>query len=128
MRLLLDTQAFLWFISDDARLSANARAAIEEANNERLLSFASVWEIAIKQSIGKLSYTEPFDDFILKETRANYIDLLAIGLHDITAVATLPLHHRDPFDRLIVIQAKNRNLVLVSSDVAMDQYEVQRLW
>ena len=128
MRLLLDSQAFLWFVTDDPRLSTTARAAIENAGNERLLSVASVWEMAIKHSIGKLALTDPFNQFIRNESATNCIEILAIDLDDVLAVATLPLHHRDPFDRLLIAQSTARKIPIVSSDQAMDQYSAKRIW
>jgi PIN domain nuclease of toxin-antitoxin system len=128
MRLLLDTQAFLWFVTDDPRLSAPARTAIEDGGNERLLSIASVWEMAIKHSIGKLAFTEPFGQFVANETAANNINLLPVAVEHTVAVAFLPLHHRDPFDRILVAQAMTDNLPIVSSDEVVDRYAVPRIW
>jgi PIN domain nuclease of toxin-antitoxin system len=128
MRLLLDTQAFLWFVTDDPRLGAAAKTAIEDAGNERLLSIASVWEMAIKHGTGKLSFTEPFNQFIISETATNSIEFLPVSLQHAIAVALLPLHHRDPFDRLLIVQATSENIPIVSSDQAMDQYSVRRIW
>lgn len=128
MKLLLDTQAFLWFVTDDARLSAAARTTIEDADNERALSIASVWEMAIKHALGKLQFTEPFPQFVTTQMAANDMALLAIGLEHAIAVASLPMHHRDPFDRLLIAQALAEKLVMVSSDGAMDQYGVRRIW
>ena len=128
MRLLLDTQAFLWFVTDDPRLSTPARAAIEDGGNERILSVASVWEMAIKHGIGKLSFTDPFPDFVLNETASNSIRLRPILTAHAIAVASLPLHHRDPFDRLIIAQAVVEGFTVVSSDAAFDPYGTRRLW
>ena len=128
MKLLLDTHAFVWFVTDDPRLSSNARAAIEDAQNQVALSIASVWEMAIKHRLGKLSYPAPFDQFILQETAKNDISLLPITVQHAIAVAFLPLHHRDPFDRLLAVQSKAENMTLVSIDAAMDHYDLRRLW
>ena len=128
MKLLLDTQAFLWFVTDDARLSAAAKTAIEDADNERTLSIASVWEMAIKHALGRLQFTEPFPQFVTTQTTANDIALLAIGLEHALAVASLPMHHRDPFDRLLITQALAEKMAMVSSVAAMDPYGVRRIW
>ena len=128
MKLLLDTQAFLWFVTDDARRSAAARDAIEGADNERALSIASVWEMAIKHALGKLHFTEPFPQFVTTQTAANGIALLAIDVEHAIAVASLPMHHRDPFDRLLMAQALAEEMAMVSSDEALDRYGVRRIW
>src|SRR5450759_3125875 len=127
MKVLLDTQAFLWFVTDDQRLSTKARATIEDANNERLLSVASVWEMAIKHGLGKLTFTEPFAQFVHNETAANNINLLSIAVDHAMAVAFLPLHHRDPFDRLLLAQAAALQIAIVSSDAEFDRYSVPRI-
>src|SRR5262249_40614974 len=128
MRFLVDTQAFLWFVMGDARISATARSLIEDENNERLLSIASPWEIAIKVSIGKLTLLEPFDVLVPREIQQNDFQLLAIELRHLGTVVTLPLHHRDPFDRVLVAQARVENVPIVSSDAVFDAYGISRLW
>lgn len=101
MRLLLDTHTFIWFVINSPKLSLTVQALIENENNEKLLSTASVWEMAIKCSSGKLSFGQPFKVFIEQQLSRNSIDLLNINLDHIDAVATLPHHHRDPFVRLL---------------------------
>jgi len=128
MRLLLDTQAFLWFIADDPRLSVTARAVIEDPTNERLFSIASVWEMAIKHSLGKLVVADPFNRFVANELAGNGVALLHISLEHATALASLPFHHRDPFDRLIIAQAQSENVSILSSDEMLDRYSVRRIW
>lgn len=104
MKLLLDTHTFLWFIMGSPHLSATARALIEDAANEKFLSVAGLWEIAIKLSIGKLTLSAPFDVLIPQHLSLNGFELLNITIDHAAAVATLPLHHRDPFDRLLLAQ------------------------
>jgi len=128
MRLLLDTHAFLWFIMGSANLSANARALIEDPANERLLSVASLWEIAIKTSLGKLTLSARFDELIPAQLKLNGIDLLNIKVDHLSTRTTLPFHHRDPFDRLIIAQANVEKLSVISLDGAIDAYGVTRLW
>lgn len=128
MRVLLDTHSFLWFINGDQKLSLRARALIADAGNQALLSVASVWEIAIKASLGKLSLAKPFAELIPAQIALNEIDLLPISLEDLAVVAGLPFHHRDPFDRLIVAQAMTRGVPLLSRDSLLEQYAIQRLW
>jgi PIN domain nuclease of toxin-antitoxin system len=128
MRFLLDTHAFLWFITADPRLSATAEQAIRSGANTPLLSIASVWEMAIKVGLNKLPIPHPLDDFIPQQLRANRIGLLAIELPHALEVARLPLHHRDPFDRLLVAQAIQEGIPLATDDAALAAYPIQRLW
>src|SRR5258707_15776650 len=128
MRLLLDTHTFLWFFVGDSSLSATARSLIEDEFNERYLSVASLWEIAIKVSIGKLTLSAPFDEIFPHHLTNNAIDLLGITLSHTSVITTLPFHHRDPFDRLLIAQAMTDQMEIVSGDGAFDDYSVTRLW
>ena len=127
MRVLLDTHAFLWFIADDERLPTQARTAIAGAS-EAFLSLASCWEMAIKVSIGKLTLAAPLERFLPDHLALNGIQLLDIELPHATAVASLPFHHRDPFDRLLAAQAKREQLTVVSADPVFRKYGVKRVW
>jgi len=128
VNLLLDTHTFLWFIAGDSNLSKTARAAIEDENNSRYLSVASLWEIAIKVSIEKLELSEPFETLIPEQLAENGIELLDISVEHTALVASMLFHHRDPFDRLIAAQANVERMALVSADEVFDAYEVTRLW
>ena len=128
MRLLLDTHAFLWFIMGSPNLSPSARALIEDGPNGRLLSVASLWEMAIKLSIGKLSLSAPFDVLIPQQLDINGIEVLGIEVGHAAVVSTLPFHHRDPFDRLLIAQAIVERVPIISIDAAFDSYPVKRLW
>ena len=128
MNLLLDTHALLWFLAGDPRLSTTARAAIEDLGNTRWFSVASAWEIAIKASLGKLTLTGPFHELIPVQLRSNSIQLLPIAPEHLNGLLTLPFHHRDPFDRMLVSQAVVENATLVSADATLDRYAVPRLW
>ncbi len=128
MNLLLDTHSFLWFISGNKFLSKTARALIEDANNQPLLSIASLWEMAIKTSLGKLSLARPFDQLIPEQMRHNGVDALTITFDHIAAIVELPFHHRDPFDRLLIAQALVEQIPVVSADPVFDAYAVERLW
>lgn len=128
MRLLLDTQAFLYFIMGNPALTARARLLIKDVRNQRLLSMTSVWEIAIKTALRKLTLGQPFDALIRRETEMNAITLLPIAFEHVAVVATLPLHHRDPFDRMLIAQSMVEGLPLVSGDRAFNDYPVERLW
>jgi PIN domain nuclease of toxin-antitoxin system len=128
VNLLLDTHAFLWFIAGDSSLSKAARSAIEDEGNNLYLSVASLWEIAIKVSIDKLTLSEPFEVLIPEQLAENGIELLDISVEHTALIVSMPFHHRDPFDRLIVAQSKVEKMTLVSADDAFDAYEVARLW
>lgn len=122
MKLLLDTHIFLWFIMGSPHLSADDRALIEDERNRKFISVASLWEIAIKSSIGKLSLSAPFDQLIPQQLSLNGFELLPIEISHLATVATLPFHHRDPFDRLLIAQAMAEKMPVVSSDSAFDSY------
>lgn len=128
MNLLLDTHVLLWFLNADNRLSADAVAAIRNPLNRVVVSVANCWEIAIKAAVNKLQLPEPAATFLPRELKDNQLELLPIEMAHVTSVETLPLHHRDPFDRILVAQAIHERLKLVSADVAFDQYGVSRLW
>src|SRR5437868_256194 len=104
MTYLLDTHSFLWFINDDKELSATAKMLIEDPENVIFLSVASLWEIAIKVSLGKLDVPSPFTEFMLEQLHENNIALLGIKPEHLGVVVMLPFYHRDPFDRLIIAQ------------------------
>jgi PIN domain nuclease of toxin-antitoxin system len=116
MNLLLDTHTFLWFINDDEALSPVAKTLIEVGDNDVFLSIASLWEMAIKVSLGKLSVPAPFAEFMSDQVRENNIQSPGITPEHTGVVATLPFHHRDPFDRLIVAQAIVEKMPIVGKD------------
>jgi PIN domain nuclease of toxin-antitoxin system len=126
MALLLDTQAFLWWVADDPRLSKRAARAI--AGTECLLSLASCWEMAIKASLGKLTLPGAVDRFVQEHLEVNGFNLIAISLEHVSGVAGLPHHHRDPFDRLLAAQALAEDLSIVSADPVFRRYGVTRIW
>lgn len=127
MRLLLDTHAFLWFVAGDARLSRRARRAMENEEAVLFLSAASVWEMAIKSSLGRLTLPAPAVDYVAGKVRGG-LQMLSVDWSHAAAVETLPFHHRDPFDRVLVAQAQAEKLAIVTGDVAFRQYDVQILW
>ena len=128
MKLLLDTHTFLWFIMGNPNLSVKARAAIENLANEKHVSAASVWEIAIKVSAGKLSLSAPFSTLIPTQLSANGFELLNLEMAHAATLINLPFHHRDPFDRLLIGQAMVEQMQIVSIDSAFDAYPISRLW
>jgi PIN domain nuclease of toxin-antitoxin system len=128
MSLLLDTQALLWFLLDDPRLSSTAHKSITDADMSVYVSPASIWEIAIKISLGKYAIPMPFAAFWTKELHTNDFSLLPITIPHAARVADLPFHHRDPFDRLLIAQALEDDIPIVSNDNAFDHYGVKRIW
>ncbi len=128
MIALLDTHALLWFVWDDPKLSALAKSIINDPRNQIVVSVASCWEVAIKVLSGKMKIGEPASVFLPRELKANRLDMLDITLEHVLTTETLPLHHRDPFDRLLVAQAIVEKVPIISIDVAIDPYPVQRLW
>ena len=128
MKQLLDTHALLWFYLDDPQLSRKADATIRDPNNVTLISPASYWELAIKISVGKYKLTESFDDFIQHSVHDNGFTILPIEPRHASPLVSLPFHHRDPFDRLLIAQAMIEKLAIVSNDSVFDQYPISRLW
>lgn len=128
MRILLDTHAFLWFLEGSASLSAHARSTIEEPENIVFVSVASLWEIAIKYSLGRLDLEQPFGEFIPSQIETNGFALLSLDVPHMSRVAELPFHHRDPFDRMIIAQSLVEDLPIIGRDEAFDHYGVARHW
>jgi len=128
LRLLLDSHAFLWFILGDQRLSDRARLAIAAADTDVLISPATLWEMAIKVRLGKYTLPGPFGPFMDTQLSSNRIRLLPIEVRHTAILASMPFHHRDPFDRLIVAQALAESIGVVSVDAMLDAYGVSRLW
>jgi PIN domain nuclease of toxin-antitoxin system len=126
MAVLLDTHAFLWWVTDDRRLTKRAKRAIGATTC--LLSVASCWEMAIKASLGKLTVPGAVDRFVQEQLEVNGFNLLPITLEHTGRVAALPFHHRDPFDRLLAAQALTEDLPVVSADPVFRRYGVTRLW
>jgi len=122
-RLLLDTHAFLWWLSDDAALGANARAAIADGRNEIFVSAASVWEISIKQALGKLHAPDDLEKVVEDES----FNRLPISLFHAEAAGKLPPLHHDPFDRMLVAQAQAEGLVIVTADEHIPKYGVRTM-
>ena len=128
MRVLLDTHTFLWWIADDARLSDRAREVIADGRNDVLLSAASGWEIAIKAGLGKLEVPEDIEEFIDEQLSKNAFRALPIRLSHALRVNSLPDHHRDPFDRLLVAQSVLEGLPILSADPQVALYPVEVVW
>jgi PIN domain nuclease of toxin-antitoxin system len=126
--LLLDSHAFLWFVWDDPKLSPSAKLHIEDRSNRILVSVATCWEISIKVGLKKLVLGEPAATFLPRQLAINGFGLLRIELAHATFVETLPSHHKDPFDRLLVAQTMIEKVSIVSADAILDQYGVHRVW
>lgn len=128
MRLLLDTQCWLWWFSQPEKLNENVIEQIADETNEVWFSVASVWEMGIKVSIGKLPLPQQIDDYVSTRMTKLGARSLEIAASHALRVAALPLHHRDPFDRMLVAQAQIEEMTLVSADSIFNQYEVSLLW
>ena len=127
MRYLVDTHTLLWFIHGHDSLSPLARIVIEEPDNECFVSVASLWEMAIKVAIHKLNLGLPFKDLKQKLEESN-LKCLPISFEHTLAVSTLPLHHTDPFDRLLIVQSQVDELILISKDEHFKFYNIETLW
>jgi PIN domain nuclease of toxin-antitoxin system len=125
---LLDTQAFLWWIMDEAALSSHARHLIEDGGAALYLSAASAWEISIKAALGKLRLTSDPDRFITEQMATNGIQPLPIQVSHALHTFSLPPHHRDPFDRMLVAQSRLEDLPIVTPDEQISRYGVQTVW
>jgi PIN domain nuclease of toxin-antitoxin system len=128
VRLLVDTHSFVWFIAGHSALSGRARRAIESSRNEKYFSIASVWEMAIKHGLGKLRLEVPLRAAVQAGMEACAASLLGLDSEHALAIADLPYHHDDPFDRLLITQAQAEELRIVSRDEAFDDYGIRRIW
>jgi PIN domain nuclease of toxin-antitoxin system len=127
-KVLLDTHTFIWWVEDSPKLSSKAKEIIANMQNDCFVSLVSSWEMAIKTSIGKLKLTIPVREYVPQHLAANGFKQLDISFRHVTAVESLPWRHRDPFDRLLVAQALEEKMILVSADSILDSYDIQRVW
>jgi len=128
MKFLLDTHALIWFFAGNYNLSNTVRELMEDTNHQKLISLASVWEMAIKQSKGKLTLSLPIETYITQKINLEDFVLLYIQLNHLGTISTLPFHHNDPFDRLLIAQAAVENVPILSRDTVFDAYGVKRIW
>jgi PIN domain nuclease of toxin-antitoxin system len=128
MRVLLDTHALIWYVDQDHLLSASAHAAITNPANDLLVSAATIWEIAIKVGLGKLTLSMPYRQWMDKAIADLGLTLLPITVEYADVQVGLPGHHRDPFDRLLAAQAQVEGLSVLSGDAVFDRYGVPRIW
>ena len=125
---LLDTQVFIYALNTPELIPAKTRAIYDIPENEFYLSMASIWEMGIKASLGKLKFASPLKKIIQTSVQETGLKILPIRADHIYLVETLPFHHKDPFDRIIAAQALVENMPLISIDSACDAYDVQRIW
>ncbi len=128
MKVLLDTHAFLWLITGDDRLSENARQTFLNTENNLFFSAASLWEICIKKSLGKISLKDGWFQTIQEEMEINTIQWLPIEMTHCAEVTELPFHHRDPFDRMLIAQAIVEEMKLISRDSPLSNYAIELIW
>jgi PIN domain nuclease of toxin-antitoxin system len=128
VKLLLDTHAFLWWVEGAPVLGRRARAEVSNPDNEVFFSIASCWELAIKLSLENLRLTQSLDRFILDQLTRNGFVLFGVEFRHVVRVADLPFHHRDPFDRVLVAQALQDELAIVSADRVFRKYGVTVVW
>ena len=128
MKYLLDTHTLLWFLQGDKKLSDKARRLIDNPSNKKFLSIASLWEIAIKMSLGKLVLDKSFERLFPEQLYFSRIEILDITVDSLIKLTTLPFHHRDPFDRLIIAQALVEGIPIIGADAAFDAYGISREW
>lgn len=128
MRFLLDTHVLLWALADDRRLSSSARAILVDDLHTLLWSAASTWELAIKVSLKRIRFASPLADYLPEKLESEGIVSLPITTAHAAAVELLPRHHMDPFDRLLVAQARTEGVALLSADKVMKRYDLEVVW
>jgi PIN domain nuclease of toxin-antitoxin system len=128
MKILIDTHAFLWLITGDARLSAGAREAFLEPKHQLYLSASSLWEISIKVSLGKLKLKKGWLKIIETEMKKNLVLWLPIEMHHCEQLTKLPFYHRDPFDRMLIAQAAAEGMHILSNDGEFPKYGIGCIW
>lgn len=127
MRVLIDTHAILWYLQGDANLSNLAMSTIENKDNDVFVSIVSLWEIAIKLGLGKLEIQRPFENLEVDLNRLD-IKILPIAFAELDIYRSLPLHHRDPFDRILIAQSIGNSLTIITRDTLFKPYSVRLIW
>lgn len=128
MKLLLDTHAFIWWANEPEKLSQKALIACKDDSNSLILSVISVWEMQIKTQLGKLKISRPVEQLIETQQQGNGLQVLPVELAHVLGLSSLPSHHKDPFDRLLIAQTKVEGATLVSADAIFSSYGVNVLW
>ena len=126
-KYLLDTHTLIWFLEGDSQISPLAKSLVLDTGNQLFVSMASIWEMAIKTSIGKLTLTQPLEQ-IIKRLPLEFMELLPIEVSHLLAIQNLPFHHKDPFDRILIAQTLTENIGIISIETIFDQYAVKRIW
>ncbi|MDQ1352863.1 MAG: hypothetical protein QG657_3169 [Acidobacteriota bacterium] len=127
MKYIIDTHAFIWYAVGDARVSSKVIGVLE-SDIEKFISIVSIWEMAIKVNIGHLEFKNSFDDVVSNQIDLLNYRILNINLEHLFKLSTLELHHRDPFDRLIISQALVEKIPIISVDEKFDKYGIERIW
>ena len=128
MKIILDTHTFIWWDSQQAKLSVKALRLCQDSSHTIILSIVSVWEMQIKLQLGKLTFKLPLSEIIAIQQETNHLEILPINLHHVLALDGLPMHHKDPFDRLLAVQANIEGAVLLSCDSIFSHYPVNVVW
>ncbi len=128
MKCLLDTHTFIWWDSDQQKLSKTVSDMCHDQSNTLMLSVASVWEMQIKHQLGKLTLKLPLATIIQEQRETNTIEIVPVQLAHVLALESLPLYHRDPFDRLVIAQANVEGAIVLSCDTIFTQYPVNVMW
>jgi PIN domain nuclease of toxin-antitoxin system len=128
MKILLDTHAFLWWDSNPEKLGKTAAELLSQPENTVYVSVVSAWEIQIKKQLGKLSLAVPLAELMESQQQVNEINLLPVQLNHVLALDELPVHHKDPFDRLLIAQAKTEVLDIITADPVFQHYDVRTIW
>jgi len=128
MKILLDTNAFLWAVSNDPQLSARARTLIDDHETTMFFSVAGIWEIVIKTQIGRLKFPKPVVDYVIRKMVEHSVKALPIDLKHMRRLEMLPPYHRDPFDRVMLAQCLEEDLAILSSDKLLKRYPVRLIW
>lgn len=128
MNLLLDTHTFIWWADEPEKLSEDVLQALQDESTQLLLSIVSIWEMQIKIQLGKMKLSLPLKELVESQQQANAVQILAISKEHIFALDSLPFHHKDPFDRLLIAQGIVENATLVSVDPRLSAYPVNLFW
>lgn len=128
MRLLLDTHVFVWWHSESQKISQRALMLCQDTDNIILLSVVSAWEMQIKLQLDKIRFDTSLAEVIAHQQEHSQIEILPVELEHVLALGDLPMHHKDPFDRLLIAQAKAENIMLISHDAVFGEYPIQVIW
>ncbi|WP_017293104.1 type II toxin-antitoxin system VapC family toxin [Geminocystis herdmanii] len=127
MKILIDTHIFLWYVTNNQKLNESTKLIINDRGNIIYISQASIWEIAIKNSVGKLTFNSSFREFIEEQIRVNDFNILTFNLSNFEQITKLPFHHRNPFDRIIIAQSIIEKIPIISYDEMFKFYDIQLL-